>query len=143
MGELASWVQQPFYTVLPDLRGQEVERAVETGEPGATPGTWRWRWPEELAAWDVNHFDRVPAPLYLPEDALRHDPNDEATISHPELDDLFLGYDSSPHRGRTYRPAPRLRLWQQQRAKVQQEARRAARTFSASPKNPYDAMKGY
>ena len=38
----------------------------------------------------VNHFDKVPAPLYLPEEAISHDP-DERSIAHPELEKLFKG----------------------------------------------------
>ena len=51
-------------------------------------GTWRWRWPEELAAWEVNHRNKLPAPLYLSEDSLRHDPNAEITPTHPELEQV-------------------------------------------------------
>ena len=50
-------------------------------------------------------------------------------------------FDSSPHRGRIYQPAPRLRFWQQERAKEQEEARRRRRAFDVASKNPYDSMK--
>lgn len=131
--ELRAWARQPFYMVIPDLEDMEDEEAVE--------GTWRWRWPSELAAWEINHRTKVPAPLYLPEEALLHDPDAEKSPTHPELDKLFDGFDTSPHRGRIYRPAPRLRLWQQQRAKEQQELKRRQQSFAAGEKNPYDAMR--
>ena len=57
------------------------------------------------------------------------------------LKQLFEGHDTSPHRGRVYRAKPRLRLWQQKRAKEQQEVRRKRRVFSKASKNPYDVMK--
>jgi len=131
--ELRAWARQPFYMVIPDLEDMEDEEAVE--------GTWRWRWPSELAAWEINHRTKVPAPLYLPEEALLHDPDAEKSPTHPELVKLFDGFDTSPHRGRIYRPAPRLRLWQQQRAKEQQELKRRQQSFAAGEKNPYDAMR--
>ena len=60
---------------------------------------------------------------------------------HPELAQLFDGYDVTPHRGRGYFPTPRLRLWQQERAKEEQEKRRQRKTFSVASKNPYDRMR--
>lgn len=71
---------------------------------------------------------------------MAHDPNDDKTPSHPALEKLFEGFDHSPHRGRIYRPSPRLRLWQGERALEMQEARRAQVKFERSSKNPYDMM---
>ena len=56
--ELRAWARQPFYMVIPDLEDMEDEEAVE--------GTWRWRWPSELAAWEINHRTKVPARHSLP-----------------------------------------------------------------------------
>ena len=106
-------------------------------------GKWKWHWPNELAAWEVNHRDKVPAPLYLAQEALKVDPNDDKTPQHPKMDDLFSGFETTPHRGRLYQPTPRLRLWQQQRQAEMQERQRAARANSISVKsaNPYDRMR--
>ena len=87
-------------------------------------GRWKWSWPEELSAWKVNSFSKLPAPLYLPEDALTHETDDSRAISHPELSKLFDGFSTTPHHGREYRPSPRLRLWQQKRTKEEQTVRR-------------------
>jgi len=87
-------------------------------------GRWKWSWPEELSAWEVNTFSKLPAPLYLPEDALCHETDDSRAISHPELAKLFDGFSTTPHHGREYRPSPRLRLWQQERTKEEQAVRR-------------------
>jgi len=131
--QLKGWVTQPFYVVLLDLEGM-LNEDVPSGE-------WKWRWPPELAAWDVNRFDALPAPLYLSEDALVHDADDKKTPDHPEVGKLFNGFDTSPHRGRVYRPSPRLRLRQQQRSKEQQEIRRRRTSFGLASKNPYDGMQ--
>ena len=133
VSQLKAWVNQPFYVVILDLEDMQDEEVK--------PGEWKWRWPAELAAWDVNSFEKLPAPVYLSEEALAHDPDDETTPAHPELKQLFEGHDTSPHRGRVYRAKPRLRLWQQKRAKEQQEVRRKRRVFSKASKNPYDVMK--
>lgn len=93
------------------------------GDSGGV-GRWKWTWPEELSAWEVNTFSKLPAPLYLPEDALCHETDDSRTISHPELSKLFDGCSTTPHHGREYRPSPRLRLWQQKRTKEEQAMRR-------------------
>ena len=133
--QLADWVTQPFYTVLLDLDEKEDEEAKEVA------GTFKWKWPRELAAWDVNTGAALPAPLYLPEEALTHDPDDEKTPKHPQLSEYFGGYDTSPHRGRLYRPEPKLRLWQQQRTKRNQEAMRRRRAAGVGSVNPYDQMR--
>merc|ERR1711920_129592 len=132
--ELREWAQQPFYMVMLDLAGMKDTDA-------AALGIWHWRWPSELAAWKVNRFDKLPSPIYLAEDALTHDPDADTDLSHPELPKLFGNFDSFAHRGRIYRPAPRLRLWQQQRAKEVQEARSKAIKSSFASKNPYDRMQ--
>jgi len=136
ISQLRSWANQPFYLVLLDLAELKDEQAAEEGAQ-----TWRWKWPRELAAWEVNHFAEVPAPLYLPEEALVLDFNDEAAPSHPEMDAHFSTYEMYPHRGRVYQPTPRLRLWQQQRQKDEQESRRQRGAFDISSKNPYDRMR--
>lgn len=133
-GELRSWTNQPFYTVILDLASLEDEGATKEG-------VWRWRFPSEISAWEVNRFSKLPPPVYIAEDALVHDPDDQTDPTHPELWRLFKAYDTSPHRGRIYRPAPRLRLWQQQRAKELQEARRKNKKSSLGSKNPYDLMQ--
>ena len=135
LSSLNGWQAQPFYTVMLDLDDAEDADA-------AAEGTWKWPWPAELAAWEVNHRSPPGASL-VAEDALLHDPEDEKTPIHPELDSLFSGHDVSPHRGRLYRPTPRLRLWQQERQKDVQERMRAARANNLSLKkgaNPYDRM---
>ena len=133
LGELKSWVNQPFYTVLPDLRDV-------LDEAKAKQLVWKWRWPEELAAYEVNHGNALPAPVYLSEDAILHDPNDSKPLN-PDTDRYFSGFDTTPHRGRVYRPSPRVRMWQQARAKEQQELWRSRRANSLNTKNPYDRMK--
>ena len=133
LSELRSWVAQPFYTVLLDLEDMEDEEAAQSG-------LWKWRYPHELAAWEVNQRSKLPAPIYVAEEAIAHDPDDDRTPTHPDLNQLFDGYDTSPHRGRLYRPSPRLRLWQQERAKELQESMRRARAANISSKNPYDRM---
>ena len=103
------WANQPFYTVLLDLKEMQARTPhtpqaptlvasppartalMPHGASSQLPGRlhacdvhaqaeeaegtsqWRWKWPSELAAWDVNHYKDTPAPLYLPEDALTHD----------------------------------------------------------------------
>jgi hypothetical protein len=57
------------------------------------------RWPEELAACQVNHGNALPAPVYLSEDAILHDPNDSKPLN-PDIDRYFSGFDTTPHRGR-------------------------------------------
>ena len=131
--DLLKWAAQPFYTVIVDLAGMEDEEK-------AGQNVWRWRWPEELIAYSVNRYDETPSPVYLAQDAIVVDTDDDTTPAHPEMDRLFGGHDATPHRGRIYRPAPRLRLWQQQRAKEMQEARRRNRGKSLGSKNPYDRM---
>ena len=69
------------------------------------------------------------------------DPDDDKDPVHPELKQLFGGYDMTPHRGRNYLPSPRLRLWQQERAKKEQQKRRQRTGFSIASKNPYDRMR--
>lgn len=133
LSELRTWVTQPFYTILLDLKDMEDEQAAQSG-------LWKWRYPPELAAWEVNQRSKLPAPIYVAEEAITHDPNDDRTPKHPDLAQLFDGYDTSPHRGRLYRPTPRLRLWQQERAKELQESTRRARAANISSKNPYDRM---
>jgi len=132
--ELQAWANQPFYWVLPDLTDRQDELACKQG-------MWKWAWPPELAAFEVHHRDQKPAPLYLPEDALAHDPDDETDMTHGDLDSYFGGHDTSPHRGRVYRPKPKLRLWQKNRAAEQQEILSQRRKNTVSSKNPYDAMK--
>jgi len=134
LSELKGWVAQPFYTIMPDLTDQ-------LNATAAKHGLWKWAWPAELATWSTHNRDELPAPLYIPEEYLLHDPNDDTPPSHPQIETYFEGYDSSPHRGRTYRPAPKLRLWQQQRAAEQQDLSRRRTSFSVSSKNPYDMMK--
>lgn len=119
-----------------DLEAMKEEEGKEGGV-----GLWKWKWPRALAAWDVNNFSELPAPLYIAEESLTHDVEDDKQPVHPDLEKLFSGFDTSPHRGRVYQPSPRLRLWQQERAKEQQELRRRQRTFSLSSKNPYDRMQ--
>ena len=48
-------VPRPFYLVLPDLADAELPWARGNG-------TWPWRWPEELAAWNVAYRSALPAP---------------------------------------------------------------------------------
>jgi len=132
--ELMRWANQPFYTVLVDLTDMQAEEAEGSSQ-------WRWKWPSELAAWDINHFKGTPAPLYLPEEALTHDHDDTNTPQHPELEKTFDGFETSPHRGRQYRPSSRLRLWQQERQKQEQEKRQRRRSFDMTSKNPYDRMQ--
>ena len=110
-------------------------------EDAAKDGRWKWAWPEELATTPVNYRDPVPSPIYLPEEAIAHDPDDDKTPVHPDLNEVFDGWDVSPHRGRLYRPAPRLRLWQQKRAKEQQELQQHRRAYAINSKNPYDSMR--
>ena len=135
--ELKKWTGQPFYLVMLDLAGME-DTAI-SGD--AKSGTWRWNWPSELAAWAVNSYKATPAPIYVSEDALSHDPDADTDITHPKIDSLFSGYDSAPHRGRLYQPSPRLRLWQQQRAIDQQDLLTRRKKFAIEGKNPYDAMR--
>ena len=149
--KLKGWVNQPFYVVILDLTDEQLEDepseryayrdATRDEEPDLSRtsggiggggsggqlegvGRWKWSWPEELSAWGVNTFSKLPAPLYLPEDALSHETDDSTAISHPELSKLFDGFSTTPHHGREYRPTPRLRLWQQKRTKEEQAARR-------------------
>jgi len=132
--ELLRWARQPFYTVLLDLSGTE-------DFPAPSENKWRWPWPSELSAWQVNNYDKLPAPLYLSEDSLSYDANDKGAPSHPELEKLFGSHESYPHRGRVYQPSPRLRLWQQERAKEQQATRQKRAKTAVGSKNPYDAMQ--
>ena len=97
--DLLKWAAQPFYTVIVDLAGMEDEEK-------AGQNVWRWRWPEELIAYSVNRYDETPSPVYLAQDAIVVDTDDDTTPSHPEMDRLFGGHDATPHRGRIYRPAP-------------------------------------
>jgi len=130
--ELRKWTTQPFYTVLPDLAH---------ADESAAKGAWRWPWPVELASWEVNQYKGVPAALYLSEDALSHDPDAETNLVHPEMAQLFDGFDATPHRGRVYRPKPRLRLWQQKRqAEQQQQRTRNTAARVGHELNPYDRM---
>ena len=128
-----AWSQQPFYTVIPDLT-----HAVDDSVP---KGEWSWTWPRELAGWEVNLYNDVPAALYLAQDALSHDADAETDPSHPEVSKLFDGYEVTPHRGRAYKPTPRLRLWQQKRQGELQELQRRRKALSIGTANPYDAMK--
>jgi len=132
LSELQRWSQQPFYTVIPDL--VDVDASAEKS-------AWRWPWPAELASWEVNLYNDVPAALYLAEDALTHDPEQESELVHPELAQLFDGHDATPYSGRTYRPAPRLLLWQQQRQQELQEARQRQKAAQIGSVNPYSRMQ--
>ena len=102
---LNEWAKQPFYTLLPDMRDEE-------------------NMPEELSAFSLNRFEKVPSPIYLPEDALAYYVRDE-TIEHTKLNEHFGEFEYSQHRGRIYKAMPKLRLWQRQQAEEEQE--RAAR----------------
>lgn len=105
------WSKQPFYTVLLDLSSED-----HVSGKGAAA----------VAAWVQNEKAAYPAPLYLPEEAMTFLASHELEPQHPELNDLFAGFDVNPSRGRIYRPSSRLRLWQQQRAeKLQAQARQA------------------
>lgn len=130
---LLEWAQQPFYTVLPDL--------TDAADESVEKGHWRWRWPRELAAWEVNVYKEVAAALYIPQDALTHDPAVERAPVNPEISQLFDGFDATPHRGRLYKPAPRLRLWQQQRQAEHQESAQRRKATVVGSVNPYDAMR--
>ena len=132
VASVRDWGRQPFYTVLPDLEHVDEE---------ADKQTWRWPWPSELASWEVNVYKDVPAAVYLAEDSIEHDPNQEVGYTHPKLKEYFDGFDATPHRGRVYRPAPRLRLWQQNRQQEQQEMRRRTAAGQLGAVNPYDVMK--
>lgn len=133
--ELRGWANQPFYVVMLDLEDLQNEDKAE--------GLWRWRYPAELAAWEVNVRSKEPAPLYLPEDAIKPWTTDTKDPVHPEMERLWEGHDEWQHRGRLYRPSGRLRLWQQKRQKDQQEGIRRSRAASLNSKNanPYDRMK--
>ena len=101
---LNDWVKQPFYTLLPDM--SDVKKM-----------------PPELSAFSVNRFEKIPAPIYLPEDALTFYVKDEP-IEHSQLSEHFGEYEYSQHRGRIYKATPKLRLWQRQQA--EEELERAA-----------------
>ena len=137
MANLQKWAQQPFYTVIPDVDPDAYDDDVEPEQKFS----WRFPWPKELAAWEVNlHITDVPAAVYLSEDALTHNADQGAEVRHPDMLTFFDGYDSSPHRGKIYRPAPKLRLWQQQRQHRQQDANRQRKKASIGSVNPYSAM---
>jgi len=131
---VVAWSKQAFYTVLVDLKDMQDEAADEDSK-----GKWRWHWPQELSAWKANILMDTPPPIYLSEDSICV--SDDFEPVHPEMQQLFDGFDVAPYRGRTYRPTPRLRLWQQQRALELQQRRIKARASSAGSMNPYDRMK--
>lgn len=109
---VVGWSRQPFYMVLVDLKDMQSEVAWR----GSGAGLWRWRWPQELAAWKLNNFKGTPAPIYLSEESILPETSADFVPAHPEMQQLFDGFNTEPHRGRTYRPTPHLRLLQQQRA---------------------------
>ena len=124
MDELQRWTQQPFYTVLPDLQDYD-----EFWEARLANGTGGWAEeeglstpPREIWAWQVNRFSKLPPPLYIAEQSIEFVGEVSHEPKHPELSELFDGFDASEHRGRIYRASPRLRLWQQEQAVKQQEA---------------------
>ena len=71
---------------------------------------------------------------------MTHNADQGAEVRHPDMLTFFDGYDSSPHRGKIHRPAPKLRLWQQQRQHRQQDANRQRKKASIGSVNPYSAM---
>ena len=105
-GKMEKWRAQPFYVVLPDLRDMHTT-------------------PKALACWEVNE-GQAPAPFYLSEDALEHF-REDCELDNPGVSKLFDGYEAMPHRGRVYKPASRLRLWQQQQAEEKSKRERAKR----------------
>ena len=106
-GKVEAWRQQPFYVVLPDTR-----------DLGTTPS--------ELACWEVSQGE-PPAPLYVSEDALEPLKDVAYDTENPGVKRLFEGYDPVPHRGRMYKPAPRLRLWQQEQQQQKQQKKQEKR----------------
>lgn len=111
---LEQWVAQPFYTVLCDVE-----------DLAARPP------PRSLNAWTLNDFDaktKPAVPLYLAEQHITFHAADEE-LSHPDLKSRlhFDSYTVHPHRGRQWRPSPRLRLWQTQQAAAAQAKMRGRR----------------